>query len=78
MSDFTPVHVPLNGDDFIVYGPTVKLNQRAGFEASKGKVRSFMVFDGDLDTPLDIGMEFNEAALKNLPGSLENRQDRRY
>jgi uncharacterized protein YjbI with pentapeptide repeats len=76
MSDFTPVHVPLDGDDFIVYGPTVKLNERAGFEKSKGKIRSFMVFDGDLDTPLDIGMEFNKAALKNLPGSLENRQDR--
>ena len=64
-----------DGDDFIVYGPVVSLNERAGFENSKGKIRSFMIFDGDLDTPLDIGMEFNET-LSNLPGSLENRQGR--
>lgn len=72
MTQSTPRQVPLAGDDFVVYGPIVKLSERKEFKGSKGQVRSFMVFDGDLQKPLEVGMEFNREALKGLPRSLHH------
>lgn len=62
--------------DVIQFGPLISLSSNPHFANSKGRVRSFILYD-DKGIPLEVGMEFNPEALDEttLPNFLSTYEE---